>query len=407
MNEIAYLHSKDLKEYVKKQDKIVIYGAGMMGQALYWLLKLYCLEDKVAGFALSPHATQFLNDFEGKKIQCFDRYDEKESTYIVAVKQEFLNPIIGYLRDRKFVCVSVNTIKDLFSDVIDQVNPAVRAGLNKTELTVEQYVSACIKQVRRKKLGFCINLVDHCNLNCQSCNRFCPIADKYVLPVDAFKKDMERIAYLTDSDIEHLDLIGGEPMLNPDLIEIMYAARDIFPQAPIVLNTNGTLIPGQPDTFFRALRDTGVRPIITKYPINVDYDEIDKRLEKEGIDYSYTSSSTDTVKTTYHLPLVENSDMDPMQNYLKCWHANECVALCDGRIYTCPIAPYAHYFNKYFQKNLYVGEENSISIYDVENIQEILEFLKKPIPFCRHCDISGYTFDIPWAVSKKKIEEWT
>lgn len=400
------INANHLKKYIQTHDNIVIYGAGVIGQALYWLIKSFHFEDKVIGFALSPHATQLLDDYEGKKIRCFDQYDAKTCTFMVAVKQEYIMPISQNLEGKEFVYVSAEAIKNSFSDIFDKINPAVHEALEKGYFTTDQYVSACIRQIRRKKLGFGINLADHCNLNCQSCNRFCPIADEYTLPVNEFKKDMERIACLTDHDIEHLDLIGGEPLLNPDIIEIMYAAREIFPLAPIAIDSNGILVLNQSKEFFKALRDNNIRLIMTKYPINLNYDAISRRLDEEEINYSYTVSSTDSVKTTYRLPLIEKGNMDPMQNYLKCWYSNECITVRDGRVFTCPIAAYAHYYNKYFHKDLYVGDRNSISIYDVEGIDEIFEFLKKPIPFCQYCDISGYVFDIPWAVSKKSIEEW-
>ncbi|GMO53913.1 MAG: hypothetical protein Ta2G_12560 [Termitinemataceae bacterium] len=40
---------------------------------------------------------------------------------------------------------------------------------------------------------------------------------------------------------------------------------------------------------------------------------------------------------------------------------------------------------------------------------EILEFLAKPIPFCRYCDVPlrAARGNVPWTVSKREISEWT
>ena len=185
----------------------------------------------------------------------------------------------------------------------------------------------------------------------------------------------------------------------------MYSARKFFPDTHITLDTNGTLLLKQKEEFWQALRATGIELTLTKYPIDVDYALIDEKMKKEGVKYFYTLSSM-VLKTTYHLPLVEDGELDGTENYIRCWHANECITVREGRIYTCPIAAHAHYFNEYFDKNLYVGDRNSISLYEVENEKEILDFLKKPIPFCRYCNIAGYTYDLEWGISKRKISEW-
>ncbi len=101
--------------------------------------------------------------------------------------------------------------------------------MERIPITTEQYISVCVRQIRREKLGFEINLADHCNLNCQSCNHFFPIAEQYYLPVEKFEKDMLRIVEQTGGDIERIWLIGGEPLLHPDLVKIIYLTRDFFP----------------------------------------------------------------------------------------------------------------------------------------------------------------------------------
>lgn len=77
-----------------------------------------------------------------------------------------------------------------------------------------------MKEVR-KKLQFNIDIVNHCNLNCIGCGHFSPLATEYFLPVEEFKKDCERLNYLTNGDIERMEIMGGEPLLHPSIIEII------------------------------------------------------------------------------------------------------------------------------------------------------------------------------------------
>jgi hypothetical protein len=64
------------------------------------------------------------------------------------------------------------------------------------------------------------------------------------------------------------------------------------------------------------------------------------------------------------------------------------------------------YFNKYFNKNLSVDENDIIDIYAVKTKDEIFERLAKLVSFCKYCGIMNTDFGIEWRVSKKEITEW-
>ncbi|MBR1442338.1 MAG: hypothetical protein IJ583_02255, partial [Firmicutes bacterium] len=53
----------------------------------------------------------------------------------------------------------------------------------------------------KERIGIEVNLADHCNLNCQMCDHFAPLAKPTFLDIKAFRKDMERLAYRTDNHI--------------------------------------------------------------------------------------------------------------------------------------------------------------------------------------------------------------
>ena len=399
------LSRKELKSLVSQRKNIVIYGAGVLGQGLYCVLKKLGLEKNILGFMVSEHADH-MNDFMGIPIKCMSEFQLEKVTIIVSVKEKFLEDInknLENVSEKKYV--GIKTLKEIFQYEELGIPGNMKETAGNMQLTDEEYVTFFIRQIRRTRLDFEINIVDHCNLNCKCCNHFSPIATPFFLKLEDFEKDMARIAVLTEGNIGRIWLIGGEPLLHPDIVAFLYSARKFFPDTHITLDTNGTLLLKQKEEFWQALRATGIELTLTKYPIDVDYALIDEKMKKEGVKYFYTLSSM-VLKTTYHLPLVEDGELDGTENYIRCWHANECITVREGRIYTCPIAAHAHYFNEYFDKNLYVGDRNSISLYEVENEKEILDFLKKPIPFCRYCNIAGYTYDLEWGISKRKISEW-
>ena len=97
---------------------------------------------------------------------------------------------------------------------------------------------------------------------------------------------------------------------------------------------------------------------------------------------------------------------DPKKSFYKCFLSNECIMLKNGRLYTCTIIPNIDHFNKYFNTNMEVCEEDSIDIYKVKDKDQIFDFLSKPVPFCRYCNPDVKDYSLEWEPTNKKIDEW-
>jgi molybdenum cofactor biosynthesis enzyme MoaA len=81
-----------------------------------------------------------------------------------------------------------------------------------------------------------VHITEHCNLNCIGCNHFSPLADKLFLPPEAFEKDCARLAKITDK-LTVIKLLGGEPLLHPNIISFLETARKYFKSTVIQLTT--------------------------------------------------------------------------------------------------------------------------------------------------------------------------
>jgi len=79
----------------------------------------------------------------------------------------------------------------------------------------------------------------------------------------------------------------------------------------------------------------------------------------------------------------------------------------NGRIATCGFVFTIRHFNRYFNQNIPVTDMDSIDIYKAKDIQEIIDFLNKPIPLCRFCKSMGEKIAGKWRKTEKTIEEWT
>jgi hypothetical protein len=79
----------------------------------------------------------------------------------------------------------------------------------------------------------------------------------------------------------------------------------------------------------------------------------------------------------------------------------------NGKIATCAQVFAARHFNEYFNQDMEIADENFIDIYKASSLDEILEFVIRPIPFCKYCCLKKIKRGIKWETSKKEITEWT
>ena len=250
-----------------------------------------------------------------------------------------------------------------------------------------------------------IHLADNCNLNCYSCSHFSQLAKEKYYDIITFENDIRRLYELTNGLINIFKLMGGEPLLNKNCADYFHITRKYFKNSSIWLVTNGILLPKQHENFWLSCQEDNVEIHPTKYPININWDKIKELCHNYNIPlifYNNENVEKESRKNVFDL----YGKKDSFDNFLNCFVSTTCPALNNGKIFPCMITSNIEYFNKYFNKNLEITEYDYIDIYRVNNYKEILEFLSKPVPFCRYCDISKWRSIGKWETSKKNIEEY-
>lgn len=250
-----------------------------------------------------------------------------------------------------------------------------------------------------------IHLVEHCNLKCRSCTHFSSLAEESFLNIDEFEKDLKRCSYLSKGEIGQIYLLGGEPLLHPDITEFFPIARNLFRNSQIIVITNGILLPEKDDSFWNALRRSGVQLWISDYQLKIPYEEMNKKAEEFGVYLAYTTATADDGKKIWaKFPL----DLDGEQYYLDSFEQcaiKNCVTLKHGRLYTCPTIAHIEHFNKAFKTDLEPSEFDYVDIYKIKSWDQALSHLVKPVSFCRYCKTRCYE-NGEWAPTKRDIREW-
>lgn len=260
--------------------------------------------------------------------------------------------------------------------------------------------------VPHPQLQFETHLVEHCDLNCQMCTHFSPLARPQFTEIESFSRDMRRLQELFCNAVSYIMLLGGEPLLHPRVAEFLEITRKYFPYAEVILYTNGLKIPQMNADFWESCKKNNITITLTRYPISFDYGRVDKLMKEYGVTYQYCNTPGRPKKSS-HYPLDLRGMQEPRRGFLACNMANRCIFLRDGRLYTCVLIPNIQHFNKYFHQNLEVSPLDSIDIYQANSGVEIMRFLASPPPFCRYCDIPRRTILHEWAHSNKDIHEWT
>ncbi len=262
-----------------------------------------------------------------------------------------------------------------------------------------------LKQPRRL-LRFEVQVVEHCNLRCVNCNHFAPLASEQYLDVAGYERDCRRLSELFCSEVEFIHLMGGEPLLHPQINEIMKITRSCFQYGHICLVTNGLLLSKMTQEFWDICKTHHIEIDVTDYPIPLDQELYKKKASENQVSLSYYGG--EDKNKMLRLPIDVKGDFDPVENFHKCPWANYWVTLRgDGKIYTCTKAACAEHLKNYFDLDIALSEQNAVDIYKVHDAEELMRKLAQPIPFCRYCDLEAWnSYQDNWRPSNKDRYEW-
>lgn len=191
-------------------------------------------------------------------------------------------------------------------------------------------------------------------------------------------------------------MLGGEPLLNPELGRFIELTRKLYPASIITVVTNGLLIDRLDAALIETMKNNLAFFHISFYPPLKDkVKEIQEFLYEKGIPFTITSMITEFNKT---------QTLDPTQDedfFYKCFQAS-CTCLHNGKVAPC-YAPFTtKYFNTAFGKKL--PTEEGVDLYDETLTSPVLKAeLLIPMERCRYC-VAGSS--CPWEiVGKHSIED--
>ena len=226
------------------------------------------------------------------------------------------------------------------------------------------------------------NIVDHCNLNCNGCSHFSNVAPKQYADELRLFQDLDSLTRIFN--IYCLRLLGGEPLLHPNIDSLVYGIRTRLPNSRLIIVTNGLSIVKMNSTILRAFADNNIILSITLYPkTQIVITEITNILQKYNIHY-YINDKIDNSTTVSNFRKRLSLNKDYPCSTKNC-SGKFCRFLREGKISKCHYPLLISILNNTFNTHYSVLENDYILIDEISNGWETIFKLIEPIPFCSYC----------------------
>ena len=303
-------------------------------------------------------------------------YNGQFDIILVAIKENrYLSRLLTYLHKRHIQNVYIVRLfaLDMQEDFLDETQSMYLHGIK---------VDCMPKENEKPYLVHLeTHVCDHCNLNCKACNNFSPfVKEPSYADIGQFESDLKRLAELF-SGIGRFFLLGGEPLLAPELCcDMIRCYRKYFPVNELRVLTNATLILTMKDEFWDCVRENDVIIHISLYPpVKERIGEIRERLESRKVKYIVFKEVETFAKRLTLYPFE-----DEKFNNEHCGSAG-CHYLRNGEISKCPDAMLVDFMvgGNAELKNLALNERENLM--RVSNAWELIEKLEEYIDLCKKC----------------------
>lgn len=235
-----------------------------------------------------------------------------------------------------------------------------------------------------------LHVVEQCNLRCAQCCNVSPyLADgDRALTSEEVSAACARIREVMRPSV--LKIMGGEPLLHPDLPGVLRAVRASGVAPRIRLFTNGLLLRSLDDATFALLDELTV----SSYASARVKPEIVAETEARAQRFDVVLNVKEVVSFTTVLTDRPNDDAAMQAAYDSCWLRHRCLVVRDGVFYKCTRAAYhADFHAKVTLEGAHDADAEAtqraigIPLSAPDFAERAAAYLSAPEPIasCRHC----------------------
>ena len=158
-----------------------------------------------------------------------------------------------------------------------------------------------------------ISVIDSCNLNCYYCNPWDNNEHCHAVNILSVKKVLCIVRAATRLGITHFRLTGGEPLLHPQLDEMVLQIKKIPGVSSVSLTTNAVLLAQQA----KQLKEAGIDSInVSLDTIDAsEYEHITKKLLLEEVEHGIDAAIECGIRVKINVVLTPQTDVVELTRY--------------------------------------------------------------------------------------------
>ena len=287
--------------------------------------------------------------------------------------------------------LTTKTSDDFYDKYVKHRTSAVKMCVNNAKQLARQLVA----QHENRCPSLDIPIVNTCNLACAHCSMVAPLATRAVYAdVQQLRRTCEQLQRICTEQHEplNIDVFGGEPLLHPQLAEILMTIHQLFPRTNISIATNGLLLPNISKSVATAIKLCKCSIVISIYGPGVYFNgttcKVNAPLPHADCEHCYANPYNVSISTTGGNATV---------------YTNGSTMWPNGDIMFCSKVRTAYILDKYDRWHV-LAPDDVINVHDITTFEELNTFFaKQQCAFVSHC-IKPET--VPWHVSTHDLSEW-
>lgn len=227
------------------------------------------------------------------------------------------------------------------------------------------------------------NITAHCTLKCKDCAQILYLTKKMGhSDVELTKKSILEFSKVIDY-CALVEVFGGEPLVHPNLYEILDAASKIENIFEVVVDTNGTMMPQ--DNILELMANRRIAMRITDYgELSTQKYKLKDACDKAGVPCTIKKVGIWNI----YGKAEKSSYTDQEKKFRTCVSANKCSSLIEGKWHVC--ARDAHLTRLGMLSNNedeYMNFLDENMSYEQKRIKmNDLLLRKEPLSSCQYCN---------------------
>jgi organic radical activating enzyme len=223
-----------------------------------------------------------------------------------------------------------------------------------------------------------INAAWHCNIRCAWCSHASPGQERSFADTGEVGRDLATLARVMR--VEHVRVLGGEPLLHPDLPALFAAIRASGLSQCVRVLTNGLGLHRAAPSFWRGVDEVHVSeyPSTSKH-IRQHADELRDLADRYGTEVRI--KVFDNFRVSYRRRSDDAFLTERIYQTCQIGNAWRCLTVDRGIIYRCPQSAHLH------RAGQLVGSSDFLRITEIASADEMATWLTQPhaLESCQLC----------------------